>query len=74
MATTELDREIEMRRTAICRAERTIRDAMKAVCCSEHTTRALVELRLTVTAEKTVLTELEKYRATKGETPLAVVR
>lgn len=73
MATTELDSEIEKRRTAICSAERTIRDAVKAVYCSEQTTRALDELRLTVTAEKTVLTELEKYRETKRKTPLALI-
>ena len=65
MATTELDTEIEKRRIAVFRAERTIRDTVKATHHSESTIKALAELRVTLAAEKTVLDELEKYRAAK---------
>jgi len=66
MATAELDSEIQKRRFAIYRAERTVRETVKAIYRSEYTGRALTELKRALIAEKAVLAQLEQLRETKG--------
>ncbi len=59
----QLDNEIEKRSADISRAERTVADARRASYRSEYTAKALEELVKVVAAERGLLTELRKYRA-----------
>jgi cytochrome c-type biogenesis protein CcmH/NrfG len=66
MAKPELDKEIEKRKLVIYRAERTVRETVKAFYRSEYTALALDNLQRTLITEKAVLAELEKLQEKKG--------